>query len=113
MRRNAIRSPRTSSDNLTISYNTSEVIMARLMQTTNAKERVYAQSVSFFSTNDSVLTALKASFTGLFGLHELTKALDAMKEGVSKSIEILADVGGKVRKRPSAAAMARRSAPTP
>ena len=60
-------------DNLTISYNTSEVIMARLMQTTNAKERVYAQSVSFFSTNDSVLTALKASFTGLFGLHELTK----------------------------------------
>ncbi|VAW12891.1 hypothetical protein MNBD_ALPHA11-2126, partial [hydrothermal vent metagenome] len=29
------------SDNLTISYNTSEVVMARLMQTTNAKERVY------------------------------------------------------------------------
>ncbi len=84
-------------DNLTISYNTSEVIMARLMQTTNAKERVYAQSVSFFSTNDSVLTALKASFTGLFGLHELTATLDAMKEGVSKSIEILADVGGKVQ----------------
>ncbi|MCI0736152.1 MAG: cell surface protein, partial [Beijerinckiaceae bacterium] len=48
-------------DNLTISYNTSEVIMARLNQTTNAKERVYAQAVSFFSTNDSVLTALKAS----------------------------------------------------
>ena len=58
------------SDNLTISYNTSEVIMARLMQTTSAKERVYSQAVSFFSTNDSVLTALKASFTGMFGLHE-------------------------------------------
>jgi hypothetical protein len=85
------------SDNLTISYNTSEVIMARLMQTTNAKERVYAQSVSFFSTNDSVLTALRASFTGLFGLHESTAALDTMKEGVSKSIEILADMGGKVQ----------------
>jgi hypothetical protein len=39
-------------DNLTISYNTSEVIMARLQQTTNAKERVYAQAVSFFSTID-------------------------------------------------------------
>jgi hypothetical protein len=85
------------SDNLTIGYNTSEVIMARLMQTTNAKERVYAQSVSFFSTNDSVLTALKASFTGLFGLHESTAALDTMKEGVSKSIEIVADLGGKVQ----------------
>ena len=58
------------SDNLTISYNTSEVIMARLMQTTSAKERVYAQAVTFFSTNDSVLTAFKASFTGMFGLHE-------------------------------------------
>src|SRR5690606_35828882 len=43
------------SDNLTIAYNTSEVIMARLMQTTSAKERVYGQAVAFFSTNDSVL----------------------------------------------------------
>jgi len=85
------------SDNLTIGYNTSEVIMARLMQTTSAKERVYQQSVSFFTTNDSVLTALKASFTGMFGLHESTQTLNAMKEGVSKSIEVLAEIGGKVQ----------------
>jgi hypothetical protein len=85
------------SDNLTVSYNTSEVVMARLMQTTNAKERVYAQAISFFSTNDSVLTALKASFTGMFGLHESTQTLEVMKEGVSKSLETLADIGGKVQ----------------
>jgi hypothetical protein len=85
------------SDNLTISYNTSEVVMARLHQTTNAKERIYAQSISFFSTNDSVLTALKASFTGMFGLHESTATLNAMKEGVSKSLETLSEVGGKVQ----------------
>jgi hypothetical protein len=84
------------SDNLTVSYNTSEVIMARLLQTTNAKERVYSQAVSFFSTNDSVLTALKASFTGLFGLHESTRSLEAMKEGVSKSLEVLAEIGDQV-----------------
>jgi hypothetical protein len=84
-------------DNLTIGYNTSEVIMARLMQTTSAKERVYQQSVSFFSTNESVLTALKASFTGLFGLHEATRTLDEMKEGVSRSIEVLSEIGGKVQ----------------
>ena len=84
------------SDNLTISYNTSEVIMARLTQTTSAKERVYAQAVTFFSTNDSVLTALKASFTGMFGLHESTKTLDAMKEGMSKSLDTLSEVGDKV-----------------
>jgi len=84
------------SDNLTVSYNTSEVIMARLMQTTSAKERVYAQAVSFFSTNDSVLTALKASFTGMFGLHESTQTLEVMKEGVSKSLEVLAEIGDQV-----------------
>jgi len=85
------------SDNLTISYNTSEVVMARLMQTTNAKERVYAQAVSFFSTNEVVLTALSASFTGMFGLHEGTQTIEAMKEGVSRSLEDLADIGGKVQ----------------
>ena len=72
------------SDNLTISYSTSEVVMARLMQTTNAKERVYQQSISFFSTNETVLTALSASFTGMFGLHESTETLNAMKEGMSE-----------------------------
>jgi hypothetical protein len=84
-------------DNLTIAYNTSEVIMARLMQTMSAKERIYAQSVSFFSTNETVLTALKASFTGLFGLHESTKTLDAMKEGISRSLETLAEIGDQVQ----------------
>ena len=85
------------SDNLTISYNTSEVVMARLAQTSSAKERIYAQSIAFFSTNDSVLTALKASFTGMFGLHESTATLNAMKEGISKSLETLSEVGDKVQ----------------
>jgi hypothetical protein len=84
------------SDNLTISYNTSEVVMARLMQTTNAKERVYQQSISFFSTNETVLTALSASFTGMFGLHESTATLNAMKEGMSKSLETLSEIGDRV-----------------
>jgi len=85
------------SDNLTVGYNTSEVVMARLMQTTNAKERVYAQAVNFFSTNEVVLTALSASFTGMFGLHETTRTVEAMKEGVSRSLEDLAEIGGKVQ----------------
>ncbi len=85
------------SDNLTISYNTSEVVMARLMQTTTAKERVRAQAVSFFSTNETVLTALTASFTGMFGLHEATRTVEAMKEGVSQSLETLSEIGGKIQ----------------
>jgi hypothetical protein len=85
------------SDNLTVSYNTSEVIMARLVQLTTAKERVYQQSVSFFSTNEAVLTALTASFTGMHGLHESTRTLEGMKEGVNQSLEVLAEIGGKVQ----------------
>lgn len=84
-------------DNLTVSYNTSEVVMARLAQTTNAKERVYAQAISFFGTNETVFTALSASFTGMHGLHESTQALEAMKEGVSRSLETLSEIGDKVQ----------------
>ncbi|HEY8614185.1 MAG TPA: hypothetical protein VIL69_23235 [Roseomonas sp.] len=85
------------SDNLTVSYNTSEVIMARLVQTTSAKERVWQQSVAFFSTNEAVLTALTATFTGLHGLNESTRTLEGMKEGVNRSLDVLAEIGGKVQ----------------
>ncbi len=85
------------SDNITVGYNTSEVIMTRLVQTTNAKERIYAQSISFFGTNETVLTALTASLTGMHGLHESTQTLEAMKRGIEQSLETLSEVGGKVQ----------------
>lgn len=85
------------SDNLTVSYNSSEVVMARLQQTNHAKERLYSQAITFFSTNETVLTALTASFTGLFGLNEGTRTVEAMKEGMSQSLEVLAEVGGEVQ----------------
>lgn len=84
-------------DNITVGYNTSEVIMTRLVQTTNAKERVYAQAVSFFGTNETVLTALTATFTGMHGLHESTQTLEAMKKGINESLETLSEIGGKVQ----------------
>lgn len=83
-------------ENLSIAYNTTEVIMARLMQITDAKERVYAQSVTFFSTNETVFTALSASFTGMHGLHESTQTLEAMKDGINKSLETLGEIGDQV-----------------
>jgi len=67
------------------------------VQTKNAKERVYAQSISFFSTNEVVLTALSATLTGMHGLHESTQTLEAMKKGVNDSLEVLAEVGDKVQ----------------
>jgi len=84
-------------ENLSVSYHTTEVIMARLMQTTKIKERVYSQSVTFFGTNETVFTALNASFTSLQGLNESTRTLDAMKEGINKSLETIAEVGTTVQ----------------
>jgi hypothetical protein len=84
-------------ENLSVSYNTTEVVMARLAQSSEVKERVYSQAVSFFGTNETVFTALNASFTSLQGLHESTRTLNAMKEGVNQSLETIAEVGGKVQ----------------
>ena len=86
-------------ENLSVSYNTTEVVMARLAQTSDIKERVYAQAVSFFGTNETVFTALNASFTSLQGLHESTETLNAMKEGINQSLETLADVGDTVQEK--------------
>ncbi|PHS38435.1 MAG: cell surface protein [Robiginitomaculum sp.] len=85
------------SDNLTIGYNTSEIVMMRLLQTTNAKERIYAQSISFFGTNETVLTALTAAFSSMAGLNESTRTLNAMKKGIEDSLETLSEVGEKVQ----------------
>jgi hypothetical protein len=84
-------------ENLSVSYNTTEVVMARLMQSTDVKERVYSQAVTFFGTNETVFTALNASFTSLQGLHEGTRTLEAMKEGMNKGLETIAEVGDKVQ----------------
>jgi len=84
-------------ENLRISYNATEVTMARLAQAHAAKERIWKQAVTFFSTNTTVLSALKASFTGISGLYEATRTVDAMKDGLSKSLETLAEIGGEVQ----------------
>jgi hypothetical protein len=84
-------------ENLSISYGTTEVVMARLLQITDCKERVYSQAISFFGTNETVFTALSASFTGMHGLHEATQTLEAMKKGINKSLETLGEVGSKIQ----------------
>lgn len=83
------------SNNLTVSYNSAEAVFARLQQITTVKERIYQQSVSFFSTNEIVFTALSTSITSLSGLSESTKTLEALKDGMNKGIESIASMGNK------------------
>ncbi|SQI43532.1 Uncharacterised protein [Leminorella richardii] len=82
-------------DNLMVAYNAAEAVFARLQQTSSVKERVYRQSMVFFSTNEIVFTALSASMTSLSGLTESTKTLEAMKDGINKGLQTIAEAGNK------------------
>ena len=81
-------------DDLKTAYNAAELVFARLQQTHNVKERLYQRAVTFFSTNEVVFTGLSASFTSMAGLAEATNTMEAMKAGMNKGLEDLAQVGG-------------------
>lgn len=83
-------------ENIKVSYATGEVVMFRLQQTTDIKDRVYQRSVTFFATNETVFTGLNAATTSAHGLHESTKVLTAMENGMNAGIEDLADIGGDI-----------------
>ncbi|WP_256077847.1 merozoite surface protein 3b [Massilia sp. YIM B04103] len=80
-------------DDLKASYNTAEVVFARLQQTHGLKERLYQRAVTFFATNEVVFTGLAASFTSMAGLAETTQTMDAMAEGINQGLEALARTG--------------------
>lgn len=86
-------------NNLSIAYNTGEVVMSRLAQVSEAKHRVLQQSVSFMSTNDGVITALAATMVSSMSLHANSETLKQLEDGTNASLEVLTDVGGKVQER--------------
>jgi len=84
------------SEGMTNGYNVGEVLIAKLMQTHNAKEQVYRRNVIFFSTNEHVFTTLDAVLTSQLGLHEATQELEAEKGVVNKGLEAVAELGTKL-----------------
>ncbi|MBI2044595.1 cell surface protein [Candidatus Pacearchaeota archaeon] len=85
-------------ENLTIGYNVGETLVAKLKQTHDLKERVYRQSVTFFTTNEHVFTTMDAVYTAQHGLHEQTQASESMKTGANKGIEDIAELGNTLEK---------------
>jgi len=76
-------------DDLRVGYNTAEMVFARISQVHVVKERQYQRMVSFFSTNEIVLTSLAVSFTANQGMAEATHTLNATTDGISKGLEAL------------------------
>ncbi|MDD1975453.1 merozoite surface protein 3b [Pseudomonas tussilaginis] len=82
-------------DDLKVGYNTAEMVFARINQVHVVKERQYQRMVSFFSTNEVVLTGLAVSFTSNSGLAEATHTLNATTDGISKGLEALGSTGNQ------------------
>lgn len=80
-------------ENLSIGYDVGETLVTKLKQTHDVKEQVYRRSVTFFTTNEHVFTILGAVYTSQHGLHEATQSTEAMKAGVNKGLEDVADLG--------------------
>lgn len=85
-------------ENLEIGYDVGETLIAKLKQTHDVKERVYRRAVTFFTTNEHVFTILGTVYTSQHGLHEVTQATEAMKDGVNKGLEDIADLGRELER---------------
>lgn len=85
-------------ENLEIGYDVGETLITKLRQTHTVKERVYRRAVTFFTTNEHVFTILGTVYTSQHGLHEVTQATEAMKEGVNKGLEDVAELGRELER---------------
>jgi hypothetical protein len=85
-------------ENLSVGYDVGDTLITKLKQTHDVKDRVYRRSVTFFTTNEHVFTILGTVYTSQYGLHEVTAAQEAMKEGVNKGLEDVAELGRELEK---------------
>lgn len=85
-------------ENLEIGYDVGETLITKLKQTHDVKERVYRRAVTFFTTNEHVFTILGTVYQSQHGLHEVTQATEAMKDGVNKGLEDVASLGQELER---------------
>ena len=85
-------------ENLAIGYDVGETLVTKLRQTHDVKDQVYRRAVTFFTTNEHVFTILGTVYTSQQGLYEATQSTEALKEGVNKSLEDVADLGRELEK---------------
>ncbi len=85
-------------ENLEVGYDVGETLVTKLKQTHDVKERVFRRAVTFFTTNEHVFTILGTVYTSQHGLHEVTQATEAMKDGVNQGLEDVANLGRKLER---------------
>lgn len=83
-------------NNLSVGYETGDVISVRLNQASTVHERALSQSITFFQTNSHVLTALSAAASSLRSIHETTQGVETMKKGIDDALGDLGTTGNKI-----------------
>lgn len=77
---------------LKVSYAVTETTFDKYHQSNQVLDRLYKKAVMFFNVQRPVMTAMKASFTGLMVVGELSRTQSAMEAGMNKSLEALASL---------------------
>lgn len=85
-------------EGLSNGYNVGESLIAKLMQTHEAKNQVYRRNAIFFTTNEHVFTTLDAVLTSQLGLNEITQEQNAETRVLNKGIEAVANLGNNLEK---------------
>jgi hypothetical protein len=85
-------------ENLSIGYDVGETLVTKLKQTHDVKDQVYRRAVTFFTTNEHVFTILGTVYTSQQGLNEATQSTEALRQGVNKSLEDVADLGRELER---------------
>ncbi|HWI57401.1 MAG TPA: hypothetical protein VNZ22_09255, partial [Bacillota bacterium] len=76
-----------------------DTIIEKLKQTHTAKIAVQDRAISFWGTNEHVVTALCVALQAEKGLNERTESLQALQRGTEKAMDILAEIGTKVDRK--------------
>jgi len=82
-------------ENLKVGYNTGEVVMAKLQQSTEIKRGLYETGIIFFTTNEQVLTGMAATHKSMLTNREGAETLKQTYDGMKNNLEYLAELGGK------------------
>lgn len=81
---------------LVVAYSVTETIFGRYNQAHKVLDRLHQKAVIFFDTQRPVMTAMKATYTGLMHVNEMSKTQTAMQDGLNRSLETLASLGNTV-----------------
>ena len=76
-----------------------DAVVEKLKQTHKAKIAVQDRAITFFGTNEHVITALCVALQSEKGPHERTQTLEELQRGTEKAMDVLAEIGTKVDKQ--------------